>query len=59
MYRNKYYCDFVMTELAFMTWPSEIVISPNITAPAPIVTLFIIVGCLFPLFRDLDPNVTP
>ena len=36
-----------------------VVIGPKILAPAPIIASSLIVGCLFPFFKLVPPNVTP
>ena len=51
--------SFNTTAFAPILTLSPILIFPRIFAPHPIITLFPIVGCLFPLSNPLPPNVTP
>ena len=51
--------SFSMTEFAPILELSPIVMLPRTFAPAPIITLFPIVGCLFPLSSETPPRITP
>ena len=51
--------SFKITALAPILTFLPIVIGPSTLAPAPIVTLSRMVGCLFPVSFPVPPKVTP